>query len=118
MNNLLGAFPESSGETNQFTSQREALKEVIAEHLKLEARDDERQETARKNPTRRQSRGPGVIKIKSCPQQDPRQTDLFQQDRYKDQIGFIGSGGVIRNYRSGCHEVFFDVAFKKSSVEK
>jgi hypothetical protein len=53
---------------------REALKDVIAEHLKLQACDDERQETADSGrPNETAIALPDVIKTKSCPQQDPRQ---------------------------------------------
>ena len=61
---------------------REALKEVIAEHLKMETRDDEREDTTQSGkPNETVIASPGVIKTKSCPQQDPRQTDLSQQNQ-------------------------------------
>jgi hypothetical protein len=66
---------------------REALKEVIAEHLKLEARDDQRQETARSGkPNETAIAGPGVIKTKSCPRQDSRQTDLVERNQIDIKI--------------------------------
>jgi hypothetical protein len=66
---------------------REALKDVIAEHLKLQARDDERQETAQSGkPNETAIAGSGVIKIKSCPQQNPRQTNLIQQNQIDIKI--------------------------------
>ena len=60
----------------------EALKEVIAEHERLKPRDNERLKTARSGkPEETAIAGPSVIKTKSCSQQDPRQTDLFQQNQ-------------------------------------
>jgi len=65
----------------------EALKDVIAGNLKLEARDDERQETARPGkPSETAIAGPGVIKTKSCLKQDPRQTDLVQKNQIDIKI--------------------------------
>jgi hypothetical protein len=65
----------------------EALKEVIAEHLKFEARDDESQETTQSGkPNETAIEGPGVIKTKSCPEQDPRQIDLVQQNQIDIKI--------------------------------
>lgn len=66
---------------------REALKELMAEHLKLEARHDGRQEATQSGkPSETPIAGPGVIKTKSCPQQDSRQTDLSQQNQIDIKI--------------------------------
>jgi hypothetical protein len=66
---------------------REALKELIAEHLKLEARDYGRQEAAQSGkPSETTIGGSAVIKTKSCPQQDSRQTDLSQQNQIDIKI--------------------------------
>ena len=60
----------------------EALKEVIAEHARLRPRDDERLKTGQPGkPEETVIAGPSVIKTKSCSQQIPRQTDLFQQNQ-------------------------------------
>ncbi len=66
---------------------REALKEVIAESLKLQGRDDERQEaTHSAKPNETAIADPGVIKTKSCLQQDPRQKYLVQQNQIDIKI--------------------------------
>ena len=66
---------------------REALKDVIAEHRKLQPRAEEREETAQSGkPNETAIAGPSVIKTKSCPQQDPRQTDLSQQNQVDIKI--------------------------------
>ena len=74
---------------------REALEMVIAEQMELQARDDLREKTAKSGkPNETAIAGPGVIKIKSCPQQDPRQTDLFQQNQIdiKTKSGLLVAG--------------------------
>jgi hypothetical protein len=66
---------------------REALKDVIAEHRKLQPRAEESEETAQSGkPNETAIAGPGVIKTKSCPQQDPRQTNLSQQNQIDIKI--------------------------------
>ena len=63
----------------------EALKEVIAEHARLKPRDDERLKTAQPGkPGETAIAGPS--KTKSCSGQDPRQTDLFQQNQIDIKI--------------------------------
>lgn len=74
----------------------EALKEVIAEHSRKEARDDERQKTAQSGkPNEAVIAGPAVIKTKSCPRQDPRQTDLVTHNQTDTKIksGLLAAGG-------------------------
>ena len=59
----------------------------MAEHLKLDARDNGRQEATQSGkPSETTIASPGVIKTKSRPQQDPRQTDLFQQNQIDIKI--------------------------------
>jgi hypothetical protein len=66
---------------------REALKEVIAQHLKLEARNDGGQETVRSGkPHETTIAGLGVIKIKSGSKQDSRQENLLQQNQIDIKI--------------------------------
>jgi hypothetical protein len=66
---------------------REALKDVIAEHRKLQARGEEREETADSGkPNETAIALPGVIKTKSCPRQDWPQTDLFQHNQIDTKI--------------------------------
>jgi hypothetical protein len=66
---------------------REALKDVIAAHRKLQPRAEEREETAQSGKLNETAiAGPGVIKTKSWPQQDSRQTDLFQQNQIDIKI--------------------------------
>jgi hypothetical protein len=66
----------------------EALKDVIAEHSRKEARDDGRQEATQSGKPTSETTigGPGAIKTKSCPEQDSRQTDLFQQNQIDIKI--------------------------------
>ncbi len=65
---------------------REALKELMADYLKLEARDDGRQEATQSGKPSETTIGVSVIKTKSCPQQDSRQTDLLQQNQIDTKI--------------------------------
>jgi hypothetical protein len=65
---------------------REALKELMADYLKLEARDDGRLEATQSGKPSETTIGVPVIKTKSCSQQDSRQTDLLQQNQIDTKI--------------------------------
>jgi hypothetical protein len=66
---------------------REALKELMVEHLKSVARDDGRQKGTRSGKSSETTiGGSGVIKTKSFQQQDSRQTDLLQQNQIDTKI--------------------------------
>jgi hypothetical protein len=66
----------------------EALQAVIAKYLKLQARDDLRQEKVRSGKER--NAGRRRYKIKSCLAARPAPDRIIptKLDRYKDQIGF------------------------------
>jgi hypothetical protein len=71
--------------------------EVIAEHARLRPRDDERLKTGQPGkPEETVIAGPSVIKTKSCSQQVPRQTDLYQQNqkdiKIKSDLLVAGAG--------------------------
>ena len=77
---------------------REALKDVIAEHRKLQPRAEEREETAQSGkPNETAIAGPPRYKdqILSTARPAPDRFIPTKSDRYKDQIGFVGSGGRI-----------------------
>jgi hypothetical protein len=77
---------------------REALKEVIAKHLKLEAtRRREARDGSAWKTQRDGNRGSRRYKdqILSAARLAPDRFIPTKSDRYKDQIGFVGSGGRI-----------------------
>jgi hypothetical protein len=66
---------------------REALKDLLAEHRKLQAYGDKREDTAQSGkPIEMAIADAGVIKTKSCRQQDARQVDLSQQNQIDIKI--------------------------------
>jgi hypothetical protein len=79
----------------------EALKDVIAEHRKLQACGEEREEAAQTGtPNEIAITDSGVIKTKSCPQQDSRQTYLIQQNQIDIKIksALLVAGGGFDLY--------------------